>query len=119
MKYLKTFESESFDFDIDLVKDIIVELKDNYPDINGEFQLIGRMINLKLLCSTGVETSIIGRYKFGDIDYIKEKNRFIQLLVDVCDRIKDALNRKVSITGLYDFDDDGSDGCINIYIREK
>jgi len=121
LKYLKTFESnDEWGFDIQLVKDIIVELKDNYPQINGEFQHNEKSNGgtLKLFCKTDIETSIVGKYE-NTIDYFKRKNEFILLLTDLCDRISKALDREIKVIGLYEFDKPSSDGYINIYIMHK
>lgn len=126
LKYLKTFESESWGFDIELVKDIIVELKDNYPNINGEFQQNHNSNGgtLKLFCKpdTGLfqygYISIIGEYDY-TIDYMRKKNEFISSVTEICERISNALDREIKVVGLYEFDKPSSDGYINIHIMHK
>ena len=120
MRYLKTFESESWGFDIELVKDIIVELKDNYSNINGEFQQNHNSNGgtLKLFCKPDIDNSIIGKYDY-TIDYMKKKNEFISSVTEICERISDALDREIRVVGLYEFDKPSSDGYINIHIMHK
>ena len=120
MNHLKTFESKSWGFDIELVKDIIIELKDDYPDIYGEFHQNENSNGgiLKLFCKPDIDTSIIGENDY-TLDYIKNKNRFISSVTEVCDRISKAINREIKVIGLYEFDKPSSDGYINIYIMHK
>jgi len=126
LKYLKTFESESWGFDIELVKDIIVELKDNYSNINGEFQQNHNSNGgtLKLFCKPFKpsydthDKSIIGKYDY-TIDYMKKKNEFILSVTEICERISNALDREIKVVGLYEFDKPSSDGYINIHIMHK
>lgn len=120
LKYLKTFESESWGFDIELVKDIIVELKDNYPNINGEFQQNHNSNGgtLKLFCKPDIDNSIIGKYDY-TIDYMKKKNEFISSITEICERISRALDREIKVVGIYEFDKPSSDGYINIHIMHK
>lgn len=122
LKYLKTFESNDneWGFDIQLVRDIIVELKDNYPQINGEFHHNEKSNGgtLKLFCKPDIESSIIGKYDY-TIDYMKKKNEFISLVTEICERISRALDREIKVIGIYEFDKPSSDGYINIHIMHK
>ena len=124
MKHLKKFESGSWGFDIELVKDIILDIKAEYPDITGEFHHNENSNGgtLKLFCKPDIlkpwDTSIIGNYDY-TLDYIKNKNKFISSLTEVCDRISKAINREVKVIGLYEFDKPSSDGYINIHIMHK
>lgn len=128
LKYLKTFESnDEWGFDIQLVKDIIVELKDNYPQINGEFHHNEKSNGgtLKLFCKPDIDNlgrmiaqSIIGEYDY-TIDYMKKKNEFISSVTEICERISIALDREIKVVGIYDFDSPTSDGYININIMHK
>ena len=117
LKYLKTFESnDEWGLDIQLVRDIIVELKDNYPQINGEFHHNEKSNGgtLKLFCKPDIESSIIGKY-----DYMKKKNEFISSVTEICERISMALDREIKVIGIYEFDKPSSDGYINIHIMHK
>jgi hypothetical protein len=106
-------ESNDYPFDLELVKDILLELKDNYSNIEGEFiELVNGVVILKLNC-----LNILGDPKFGEIDYIKKKNKFINLLTEVCERIKNSINKEVIIQDIYNFDTGYSDGLISVYIR--
>ena len=96
MKHLKKiFEGDEWGFDIELVKDIIIDIKDEYPSINGEFNhdLNSNGGTLKLFCKTDSENSIVGKYEYGVIDYYHKKNKFILLITEICDRISEALER--------------------------
>ena len=110
-------ESSDYPFDLELVKDILLELKDNYPNIEGEFARFESgnddLTRLKLNC-----LNILGEPKFSDIDYIKKKNKFIVLLTEVCERIKNSINKKLLIQDIYNFDAGSSDGLIKIYILD-
>ena len=132
MKHLrKIFEGDEWGFDIELVKDIIIDIKDEYPSINGEFQhdLNSNGGTLKLFCKPGDisyyrgsinhDKSIIGKYEYGVIEYYHKKNKFILLITEICDRISDALDREIRVVGLYDFDSPSSDGVIKIHIIHK
>lgn len=120
LKYLKKFESESWGFNIELVKDIIVELKDDYPKIDGIFHQNENSNGgtLKLYCKPDIDTTIIGEYDY-TIDYMKKKNNFISSITNVCERIENAIDREIKVVGLYDFDKPSSDGNINIHIMHK
>jgi hypothetical protein len=111
------YESNDYPFDLELVKDILLELKDNYPNIEGEFARFESgnddFTRLKLNC-----LNILGEPKFSDIDYIKKKNKFIVLLTEVCERIKNSINKKLLIQDIYNFDAGSSDGLIKIYILD-
>lgn len=122
MKHLKKiFEGDEWGFDIELVKDIIIDIKDEYPSINGEFNhdLNSNGGTLKLFCKTDSENSIVGKYEYGVIDYYHKKNKFILLITEICDRISEALEREIRVVGLYDFDTPSSDGVIKIHIIHK
>jgi hypothetical protein len=87
--------NEFFDWDLKtrLIKDILLELKDEYPDIKGELledkegiYCIFNIENIKFKGDKSLE-------RFQDI------NRFHSLLLEVLGRIENALNTEIRIIG--------------------
>lgn len=105
MKYLKLFENS--EIDTQLVKDIIIEIKDEYTSIDGEISKNDDGLEIKLDCSK------IFRYYThkGEkdinphgLEYIERKNKFISLIIEISKRLEDALDYTVKVLNLFDFD---------------
>jgi hypothetical protein len=100
MKYLKKINEDindkKVDIDVYLVKDIIVELKDEYPNLIGGIFPHSDSLEIKLECN---------HLRFGEesssLEYLQSKFKFIELLLSVCERLQDALNVDVRLHNLY------------------
>jgi hypothetical protein len=110
MKYLKKYENKSDDLnesEFDIIKDILLEIKDSYPAIDGEILKVSDKRNdfpnliyiIKLDCS---EIKLEGH--IWTLEYYDSKMKFLNLIKDVCHRIERALSVKVRIPNFDDFD---------------
>jgi hypothetical protein len=100
MRHLKyIFENKSIGIDIDLVKDIIIELKDEYNYLEGGIYINDNSLEIRLNC----ENIQLGD-KSSSLDYINKKFKFIELIIAVSERLKLALGVDVKIQNLYDFE---------------
>jgi hypothetical protein len=122
MNHLKKFESSEESFPFDITKDIIVDLKDNYPNLDGNFREADKFggITLVLMCKgPDLETHIFKSKDTYSLEYFEEKNKFIILLTETLQRLKKALSRDIKVIDLYDFDSNSSSGEIKIYFMSK
>jgi hypothetical protein len=117
MRYLKIFESS--EIDIQLIKDIIVEIRDEYQSITGMIHEHQEYVEIELHTN---KIPFKGKPQWKRIvpspgltlDYIEDTNKFISLITSVSRRLEDALNREVRIHDLYNFD-----GSVKILISKK
>jgi len=122
MKHLKRINEDIVDFDqeegkididVDLVKDIIIELKDEYNHLEGGIYLHSDSLEIRLNCRN---------LRFGEskskLEYIKNKFKFIELLLSICERLEDALNVNVSIHNIYDDFEDPTKPWIYIWLKK-
>ena len=107
MRHLKVFESS--EIDIQLVKDIIVEIRDEYQSITGMIYDEKEYFEIELHVS-----KIAFKGKPLTLDYIEDTNKFILLITSVSRRLEDAFDREVKIFDLYDFT-----GSIRIWISKN
>jgi hypothetical protein len=104
MKVNKFNEYKDWDYSAQLIKDIIIEIKDEYPEITGDINEVtdGILIkfNITLIKFKG-ETNSVERFK--DI------NKFESIVLECVNRISDALNTSAKISGNYNFIDYNGD----------
>jgi diadenosine tetraphosphate (Ap4A) HIT family hydrolase len=104
MKHLKKFENSEYDEyqnDISEIKDILKDLKDEYPEIDGElypFNSIDKSVK-------GI-TLMINTNKLipGDIfstEYSKLKLELIKSILEALERIEKALSKKCRIINIW------------------
>ena len=116
MKHLKKYENKTDwnESEFDVIKDILLEIKDNYPTIDGDIlrydekaylskqdlPLSGKLIYLiKLDCS-----NIKLQGDIWSLEYYDNKMKFMSLVKEVCYRLETALDVKVKIPNFDDFD---------------
>lgn len=110
MKHLKKYENKTDwnESEVDVIKDILLEIKDNYPTIDGdilrlskpEYTISGKLIYLiKLDCS-----NIKLQGDIWSLEYYDNKMKFMSLIKEVCYRLETALDVKVKIPNFDDFD---------------
>jgi hypothetical protein len=108
MKHLKKYENKSSDWnesEFGLIKDILIEIKDNYPAIDGEILKFDDskspdlIYMIKLDCS---EIKLEG--EIWSLEYYVNKIKFMNLIIDVCLRLENALNVNIKIPNFDDFD---------------
>jgi hypothetical protein len=117
MKHLKKYENKTDwnESELDVIKDILLEIKDNYPTIDGdilrydekaptfakpEYTISGKLIYLiKLDCS-----NIKLQGDIWSLEYYDNKMKFMSLVKEVCYRLETALDVKVKIPNFDDFD---------------
>ena len=116
MKHLKKYENKTDwnESELDVIKDILLEIKDNYPTIDGdilrydekaylsnpEYTISGKLIYLiKLDCS-----NIKLQGDIWSLEYYDNKMKFMNLVKEVCYRLETALDVKVKIPNFDDFD---------------
>jgi hypothetical protein len=123
MKHLKKYENKTDwnESEVDVIKDILLEIKDNYPTIDGdilrydekaakaslnraylsnpEYTISGKLIYLiKLDCS-----NIKLQGDIWSLEYYDNKMKFMSLVKEVCYRLETALDVKVKITNFDEF----------------
>ena len=105
MRHLKKFENseyEEYQNYISEIKDILKELKDEYPEIDGElypFNSIDKSVK-------GI-TLMINTYKLipGDIfsiEYSNLKLELIKSILEVLERIEKAIDKKCRVINIWD-----------------
>jgi len=108
MKHLKHItESEDIyhylGLDIDTIKDIIIELKDAYPSIEGEIQSIDYGYEIVRISLTLDKDT----FKNDDpLEKIENYNKFSSLILDVSKRLRDYSKKNVTINNLARLYDD-------------
>ena len=123
MKHLKKYENKTDwnESEVDVIKDILLEIKDNYPTIDGdilrydekaakaslnraylsnpEYTISGKLIYLiKLDCS-----NIKLQGDIWSLEYYDNKMKFMSLVKEVCYRLETALDVKVKIPNFDEF----------------
>ena len=105
MRHLKKFENseyEEYQNYISEIKDILKELKDEYPEIDGElypFNSLNKSVK-------GI-TLMINTYKLipGDrysIEYSTMKLELIKSILEVLERIEKAIDKKCRVINIWD-----------------
>lgn len=110
MRHLKKYENKSDDWndsEFNVIKDILLEIKDSYPTIDGEILKMDDKRNdfpnliyiIKLDCSNiKIEGDTYS------LEYYDSKIKFMNLVKEVCYRLERALDVKVRIPNFDDFD---------------
>lgn len=104
MKIKRFNESRNWDHDTQLIKDIIIEIKDEYSEITGDINEttdgIVVKFNIMLVKFNGNENSV---ERFKDINNLKS------IVLECIDRISDALGVEIKISGKYDLINNNGD----------
>jgi len=115
MKHLKKYnESDAFNHDGDLVliKEIILELKHEYPSIEGDIALekfdndTYTIIKIKPLPVYNDATT--------KLDNLDKRMKYFSDVIECSKRLQDALDREVRLQDLFNVDG----GTINIWIDD-
>ena len=118
MKYIKGYnEAKAFDseHDITLIKEIILELKHEYPSIDGEIST--HESGGSVYTVIRIKPMLIYNKASNKIDNIEKRMKYFNDVVSCSKRLQDALNVEVRIQNLFDnLYDDG--GTINIWIDD-
>jgi hypothetical protein len=105
MKHLKKFENSEYDEyqnDISEIKDILKDLKDEYPEIDGELYPYNSLDK-----SVKGITLTINTYKLipGDrfsIEYSKLKLELIKSILEALERIEKAIDKKCKVVNIWE-----------------
>ena len=115
MKHLKKYnEANAFDHDPDLIliKEIILELKHEYPSMDGD------IVNEKFDNDTYTIIKIKPLPVYNEVstklDNLDKRMKYFNDVIECGKRLQDALNREVRVQDL--FNTDG--GTINIWIDD-
>jgi hypothetical protein len=119
MKHLKKYnesgiDGDNFDSDLTLIKEIILELKHEYPSIEGE------IVQEKFDDTTYTIIKIKPLPVYNDyttkLDNLDKRMKYFNDVIECSKRLQDALEREVRLQGLFNNDTDG--GTINIWIDD-
>jgi hypothetical protein len=106
MKHLKKFENSEYDHiseDIAEIKSILIDLKDNYPDITGEiypYESTDKKIKgLTLIINT---QHTLPKSDIFSIEYLKLKLELIKSILEVLERIETSLNKKCRVINIWE-----------------
>lgn len=111
MKHLKKFEStEGIDIDIESIKDILLEISDEYPELKVEYytKFYNDDVNYQIFRIKGFDR--IFHPVFDDVnlrgrvilDFWETYGNIINLITQSCKRIKESQKVNVEIVGLND-----------------
>ena len=112
MRRLRKF-NESSESEFDTIKDILLEIKDKYVDIDGQILEIEKADGVTMFSSQRgtIEYMIeldCDRIKVSgvsdSIEHWRFKQRFTGVILDCCERLERALSVKVKVPHLQDFD---------------
>lgn len=104
IKHLKKFESSSKEplfhkEDIDEIKSILVDLKDDYPYIDGE--IYSRENYITIIIKPHGALKLENDLDYFTIEYTKKQLNFFQKIVEATERISAALTRECLIIQLW------------------
>jgi hypothetical protein len=106
MRHLKKFENSEYDgyqSDILVIKDILLSLKDEYPDITGDiypFNSIDKKIKgITLKINTN---NLLSKEDIFSIEYSNLKLDLIKSILESLERIEKALNKKCRVINIWD-----------------
>jgi len=98
MKHLKKFENSEFNDISDIIKDIILPLRDDYNNVEGEIRLL--QDNSILLEIKPNKINFRGdKYSIERAEHIQE---FVNEILEASKRIKEATGKVVKILNIYD-----------------
>lgn len=122
MKHLKKFENSEYEHiseDIAEIKSILIDLKDNYPDITGEiypYESMDKKIKgLTLIINT---QHTLPKSDIFSIEYLKLKLELVKSILEVLERIETSLHKKCRVINIWESGYTGSanDGKVQINI---
>jgi len=105
MRHLKKFENseyEDYQNDISEIKDILKELKDDYPEITGELYPFNSLDKSVKGISLMINTYKLISGDIYSIEYSKLKLELIKSILEVLERIEKALNKKCKVINIWD-----------------
>ena len=112
MRRLRKF-NESSESEFDIIKDILLEIRDKYVDIDGQILQIEKADGstmfggLKGIIEYMIELDCDGVKVTGvpdSIEHWRFKQEFTKVILDCCERLERALSVKVKVPNLQDFD---------------
>lgn len=109
MKHLKKInESITFRELSDQIVDILVDIKDDYPNIDGDIfdtSNDSELCIIQLDCENIILDGQLDKNRIPcTIQYYRSKMKFIGVILDCCQRLESALNVDAFIPNLDDFD---------------
>lgn len=106
MRHLKKFEnSEYSEYESDVleIKDVLISIKDEYPDITGEiypYESTDKKIKgLTLIINT---QHTLPKSDIFSIEYLKLKLELIKSILEVLERIETSLNKKCRVINIWE-----------------
>jgi len=120
MKHLTKYnESDAFTHDpeMNLIKEIILELKHEFPSLEGK--IVNRKISNNDVF-TVIQLSPLPIYNEGCVKLfnIEKKMNYFNTIIECCKRLEDALDRRVVIENLFEINKDRKSYTINIVIDD-
>lgn len=97
MKHLKKYEGSEFRNTANDIIDILAEVKDNYPSIDG---IINNLEDDSIEIVLDIDDAMFGDDRHS-IEFVKNKNKFIDLIINTCERLETAIGRKIKVMGLF------------------
>ena len=109
MRHLKKFENseyEGYQSDILVIKDILLSLKDEYPDITGELYPFNSMDKKIKGITLKINTNnLLSKEDIFSIEYSNLKLDLIKSILEVLERIEKALSKKCRVINIWDLAD--------------
>jgi hypothetical protein len=106
MRHLKKFENseyEGYQSDILVIKDILLSLKDEYPDITGELYPFNSMDKKIKGITLKINTNnLLSKEDIFSIEYSNLKLDLIKSILEVLERIEKALSKKCRVINIWD-----------------
>lgn len=106
MRHLKKFENKEFKEEfkdiIEEIRSILIELKDEYPYLEGEIfppEKESEQIHIWLNCE-----SVLDESKKGTIEYSKSKLKFIEMIISSTERLELSLGKSSYTSNLWNWD---------------
>lgn len=115
MKHLKKYNEANaftFDPDMDLIKEIILELKHEYPSLEGE--IVNRVDGDNTYTVIQLEPLPIYNDVSTKIVNIDKRMKYFNDVIECSKRLQEALDREVRLQNLFDT----QDNTINIWIDD-
>jgi len=115
MKHLKSYnESDVFEEDPDIssIKEIIREIKYDYPSIEGEITTLKELNR----CYTIIKLKPLPVYNDATtkLDNLDKRMKYFKDIIECCKRLQEVLDREVRLQHLFNTDGD----TINIWIDD-
>lgn len=98
LKHLKIFENIDETPIIDIIRDILIYIKDDYDGITGQIKTYKQNSDIKLSLN-------VRDVKFKGLDYsierVEDVNKFLKDILDTCIRLEEATNLEIKVLNLY------------------